>query len=60
VKCFKKWNALKRALREGAEAELGYVKSKQSDWFRDSTAKLTPLLERRNKLYNLWLNIGKE
>ena len=45
---------------EGAEAELGFVKSKQSDWFRDSAAKLTPLLERRNKLYNLWLNTGKE
>ena len=36
---------------------MGYVKSKQSDWFRDSTAKLTPLPERRNKL---WLNTGKE
>ena len=44
---------------EGAEAELGFVKSKQSDWFRDSAAKLTPLLERRNK-HNLWLNTGKE
>ena len=40
--------------------KLGYVKNKQSDWFRASTAKLTPLLERKNNLYNLWLNTGKE
>jgi len=44
------WNVLNRAL---CEAKLDYVKSKQSD-FRDS---LSPLFERRNKLYILWLNV---
>jgi len=34
-----KWNALKSALCDGAEANLRHSKRRQPDWLHDSSAK---------------------
>ena len=48
-----KWDILKSALCDGAEAVLGYEDRKQPDWFRESETAFKPLLKERNKMHNL-------
>ena len=51
---------MKAGLCETAESVLGYETRRQPDWFRESEADLKPLLERRTRLYTLWLSTARE
>ena len=55
-----KWNTLKRALSDAAEADLGHSKRRQPDWFQDNSSKIRSLIEKRNKMYSLWLSTGMQ
>ena len=55
-----KWSTLKCALCEAAGTDLGYSNRIQPDWFQDSATKIRPLIEKRNKLYSLWMSTSKE
>ncbi len=55
-----KWEVLKAAMCDEAEAVLGYEDRRQPDWLRESETALRPLLEERNRLYALWLGTGRE
>ena len=55
----KKWTSVKSALCEAAEATIGREKRRQADWFRENINVIHPLLQKRNTLYNKWLNTGK-
>ena len=46
---------LHTALTEPAASVLGYEKSYQPDWFRESFSVQNPLLQHRNRLYTTWL-----
>ena len=55
-----KWESVKSGLCETAESVLGYETRRQPDWLRESEADLKPLLERRTRLYTLWLSTARE
>ena len=55
-----KWNTLKSALSDAAEADLGHSKRRQPDWFQDNSSKIRSLIEKRNKMYSLWLSTGMQ
>ena len=54
------WSVLRTALTESTASVLGYEKSYQPDWFRESFNTLDPLLQQRNGLYTSWISTGKQ
>ena len=50
-----KWDAMRSALLDSAEAVLGTESRYHPDWFRECADELEPILQRRNKLYSKWL-----
>ena len=55
-----KWDTLRSALCKGAETVLDYSNSRQPDWFRDCATTIKRLLEKRNRLYSLWLSTQQQ
>ena len=50
---------MKLALTETASSMFGKVRRCHSDWFKESTDELKPLLEHCNTLYTKWLKSGQ-
>ena len=50
-----KWEAMRSALLDSAEAVLCTKSRYHPDWFRECANELEPILQRRNKLYTKWL-----
>ena len=46
-----KWTAVRTALIEAADSQLGRVKGHQPDWFQESLDELRPTLRNRNDAY---------
>ncbi len=51
-----KWRVLRSAITTAAEDTLGFQRRRRPDWYQDSMDILDPVLERRNRLFRLWLD----
>ena len=58
--CELKWTVIKIATVDVAKESLGVEIRRQTDWYRESSESLEPLLQRRSSLYSKWLASGGE
>ena len=50
-----KWNCIREGLLDASNTLLGLSRRHQPDWFTEAEDVLRPLIDKRNKLFSVWL-----